>query len=163
MNLSAYAPPQAPILWTWINLICLVWSTLLLIEILFTLSPLDRLEGTRCYLVYNLGTTLVWIAEVGLTLFYLQGHTQIQHILRLNLHTKEDYEAFVELVLAIIFLGESVKIFWVWSKVDEDVDAHLFDAILNIFGYCYQMVKVCKFRRADASRDYSDIDSIDMV
>ena len=69
---STYSPLKAPQLWTRINAVLVIWSVLLLIEILFTLGPLERLEGTRAYLTYNFGATLVWVAQVGLTILDMQ-------------------------------------------------------------------------------------------
>jgi len=156
--LLAIAPQKSPLLWFRVNSTLFVWSVLLLIELLFTEAPLERLEGTRAYLAWNFVTTLVWFGEVGLKCYYINdsiirdGWTQLHQIIFLQ--TRQDIETFVELMLAIYYLIDSAKVFRSWHKADIDLSGELFDAILNSLSYLYEM---STFRRLPEPNNYNDI------
>mmetsp|Transcript_30815 Transcript_30815/g.45607 ORF Transcript_30815/g.45607 Transcript_30815/m.45607 type:complete len:224 (+) Transcript_30815:72-743(+) len=169
---STYSPLKARKLWIRINLFLLLWSCLLFIDLLFTIGPLERLEGTREYLTYNFGSTLVWVVEVGLTVLDMNMNANMDT----NVHdgervahegpmlsvlnririmerpfdvkqlfqtwTRKDVELSAELVLAIYFLLDSTKVFVQWYKADSDVGAELFDTLLNLAAYFYQWKKL---------------------
>ena len=108
----------------WINAVCLAWSILLFIEIIFTLGPPERLEGTRAYLTYSVGTTLVWVVEVGLTVLGME-----QSIL-----SRRD---LFELAVAVFFLIDSMRLFLDWYKADVDVGGKSLDILINFAAYVY--------------------------
>jgi hypothetical protein len=62
-------PDQRPLAWTWINVLCLVWSLILVTDIFLVHvdTDLEDRPGARAmYLVWNFATTFVWCFEVGL-------------------------------------------------------------------------------------------------
>ena len=115
----------------WINAVCLAWSILLFIEIMFTLGPLDRLEGTRAYITYNFVTTLVWVVEVGLTV--LDDMKQQSILSRWDLF---------ELAVGLYFLIDSMRLFLDWYKADVDVGGKSLDILINFAAYVYQLSKL---------------------
>lgn len=150
---STYSPLKAPQLWTRINAVLVIWSVLLLIEILFTIGPLERLEGTRAYLTYNFGATLVWVAQVGLIILDIQKGSAINTIVSRTINrpcsilrscqalTKKDIELLMELTVAIYFLFDSTQVFVVWYKADPDVEAQILDTLFNFACYMYEFIK----------------------
>ena len=129
----------------WINAVCLAWSILLLIEIIFTLGPLDRLEGTRAYITYNFGTTLVWVVEVGLTV--LEDVKQSIVLSRRDLF---------ELAVALFFLIDSMRLFLDWYKADVDVGEESLEVLLNFAAYVYLLSKLQESPVVAGSDDYLD-------
>ena len=125
------SPLRAPKTWMWINAVCLAWSILLFIEIIFTLGPLDRLEGTRAYITYNFVTTLVWVVEVGLTV--LDDMKQQSILSRWDLF---------ELAVGLYFLIDSMRLFLDWYKADVDVGGESLDTLINFAAYVYQLSKL---------------------
>ena len=121
-----------PKTWIWINAVCLAWSILLFIEIVLTLGLLERLEGTRAYITYNFGTTLVWVVEVGLTV--LDDMKQSIVLSRQDLF---------ELAVALFFLIDSLRLFLDWYKADVDVGGESLDILINFTAaYVYQCRKL---------------------
>lgn len=124
------SPLRARKTWMWINAVCLAWSILLFIEIIFTLGPLDRLEGTRAYITYNFVTTLVWVVEVGLTV--------LDDMKQLILSRRDLFE----LAVAVFFLIDSMRLFLDWYKADVDVGGKSLDILINFAAYVYQLSKL---------------------
>ena len=127
--------------WLWINAICAVWSLLLVIEILWTLSPLDRLEGTRAYLSYSFGTTIIWVFEVIVHLWNRKRHPQHAGDGERE-YRHETIQLGLELILALYFLLDSTKVFVKWQTSDADVGAELLDSIVGLAAYLYQFVRI---------------------
>lgn len=142
---SSCSPLRAPKTWMWINAVCLAWSILLFIEIIFTLGPLDRLEGTRAYITYNFGTTLVWVVEVGLTV--LDDMKQSIVLSRRDLF---------ELAVALFFLIDSLRLFLDWYKADVDVGGESLDVLINFAAYVYLLSKLQESPVVAGSDDYLD-------
>ena len=165
-DLAAYAPAQAPTLWLTLNGLCLLWSLLLFFELLYTFGPLERLEGTRAYLVYNFVTTVVWAMEVVLTLYHMglpplrndiggsSGSSICSRLISL-FQEREGIMLALELVAAIYFLGDSAKIFWYWFKVDEDVEGEMLDVLINLVAYAYIVKK--NQRDEEYTDQYTDL------
>ena len=167
-HLKAYAPTNAPRAWIWINTFCLVWSALLFIEILFTLAPLDRLEGTQFYLAWNFGTTFIWLVEVGLTIYsdmqesnLENGQVSLYEYVSSKTADPEGFRLILELMLAFLFLGDSITVFWRWFEVDENIDGELFDTVVSIAAYGYQIIMI---RKSTLSQDdYRDIGNLEIT
>ncbi|GFH55397.1 hypothetical protein CTEN210_11873 [Chaetoceros tenuissimus] len=153
-HIANYSPPKSPKTWLFINITCAIWSILLFIEILYTLGPLERLEGTREYLIYSFGTTIVWVIEVTFTCIHHQSilltsddtnsssNTSYLIFRMIYFQTREDYEIWVELILAVYFLFDSMDSFVQWKKADLDVTSQGLDAFVNFAGYIYEMYKI---------------------
>lgn len=157
-ELVKYSPPKAPKTWLFINIVCAIWSILLFIEILYTLGPLERLEGTQAYLIYSFGTTTVWVIQVTLTCIHQQSillesddtnsnspnQTNTSYLIfrMIYLQTSGDYEIWMELILAVYFLFDSLSSFVEWKKADLDVTSQGLDAFVNFAGYIYEMYKI---------------------
>jgi hypothetical protein len=102
---SSCAPANRPQLWFGINLVCLVWSFLLAVAILFEDTPMDRLTGTHDYLIWSLAICLIWALEAGglITLYCRQtGGKQLTWAHHL-----------IELVVVIYFTVYSLRVFFI--------------------------------------------------
>lgn len=160
-HLAGISPLQSPNLWMFINSLMLLWSFLLVIEIIYSVSNLSRLDGARAYLVWNFTTTIFWVLEVGLSIFDLQesnfvsAYTIIFHHF-IYLQTYQDVEYFVEFLIAIYYLFDSMKVFCEWYKPNSDLQGQLPDAIINCITYLYQVVKLGSSRFSHSN--YEEID-----
>uniref|UniRef100_A0A7S2EUL1 Uncharacterized protein n=1 Tax=Trieres chinensis TaxID=1514140 RepID=A0A7S2EUL1_TRICV len=157
MYLVSYSPFRARKTWITINSMCLLWSILLILELAFTLDPLDRLEGTRVYLSYNFVTTIIWLLEVGLTLadVYATNHRE-SCFECLHFRTRQDVELMVELIVALYFFGGSLQVFFQWYTVDTNVSGQFVDAILNLVAYAYLLWRVMSDRSSDSDGGFYD-------
>lgn len=162
-DILKYSPNSAPRAWLLINGAILAWSVLLLCELLLTISPEDRLEGTRAYLLYNFGATLIWVVEVGLHL--LEHHQLKVHSSTNPNHEHKDlYWLLAELIIALYFLYDSTRVFVLWRTPDSNVRAQLLDTIINIAAYLYQVIRLGAFAKhgtASGSGEYFDIISLE--
>ena len=90
-----------------------------------------RLEDSQLYLVYNFGTTIIWCLEVTLTV--LVPAEDEGGWLDFSL-------VWIELLLAIYFLTDSILLFQKWAKTG-DWESELADTMLNTIGYVYFLIK----------------------
>ena len=140
MDFTSIAPIKAPKLWTLINAICLIWSIILAIDFTYseTPSPLNELSNKHAYLVWNFGTTIVWLIEVGLNAYEIE----LTFFDVLYFHDFEDILMFFELLLALYFTTDSLILFVKWQHADFDSNDSIWEAITNCVAYCFAMVKI---------------------
>jgi len=147
INLVPYAPLKARKSWILINAICLVWSSLLCFQILYEPGPLERLAGTHAYLIWCCITTIVWVAEASLTFLEMRQSTNNQNGLCtgscLSFKSAEEIGMIVELLIAVYFLADSVKVFWIWHTADENTEGEFLDAIIGVVCYAAQFIRLC--------------------
>lgn len=174
---STYSPLKARTLWMKINLIFLLWSALLFLDLLFTIGPLERLDGTREYLTYNFSATLFWVLEAGLTALDMNMQRNVDEgLMRSSFNnvramripsdatrlcqtwTKEDVENSLELALGVLFLFDSMRVFTQWYTADPDLGAELLDTLLNFAAYLYIVIKL-----RNLPDDGDNVDSNDYV
>ena len=139
-RLRGYAPVACPGLWLIINLLCLAASLYVLAHILTT-GVLDNARrtvalATASYLIWSYLTTLVWIAEIGLSVHYKLTPVGKQEGERTTWRELPWAER-IELVLAVIFTFNSLHLLLEWKLEGEDLDEDLLDVVLNILGYSY--------------------------
>ena len=73
---------------------------------------------------------------------------------------KDHKELLFELALAIYFLVDSIHLFRKWRKTHDDIDGEILEALLNTFGYSYQLWKLSSigiFHNTDTSNQYEMI------
>ena len=124
----AGSPDLAPLPWAVLNFLCLFWSTLLVFAIYQTEGPLERVQGTRFYLTWNLITTFIWCFEIGLIVLHRRSKSTIIH--------------WMELVIAVYFFQDSITLMNLVFRLepDEDIAGELADAIFSSLAYLYQFV-----------------------
>jgi len=123
-TLRAWAPKKAPKAWIVINAVCCVWSLLLLLIIIFAT---DDSAGKRIakaqYLVYDLATTVVWVAETGLTTVFEYNATS--------------WQQWLEFILAIYFLGDSAVVVHKWKLRKEHTSEMGIAVFIGFGAYLY--------------------------
>lgn len=127
------------LVWFCINLTCFVWSFLLLIEILWTVEPLDRLQGTHVYLTWNFGTTIIWVVETALPVC--------------TLGWKSSFFQMGEWILALYFLVDSIALFQQWQQPDEDIRGEVLDAVISLAAYAYLLWKTAGWKGRISAMD----------
>lgn len=169
--LASYAPLRARKFWTLINALLCLWSILLLIELLFISTPLERLESTQAYLAYNFGTTLAWVIEVCLNLcdHYRNrrrrrradsdgrlAEPSVATVFGVSI-AASDVELVLEAVVALYFLVDSVRMFRVWQDPDQDVNVEFWTTFLTGGFYMYQVVRLRTAEEETETDEYVEI------
>ncbi|CAJ1938987.1 unnamed protein product [Cylindrotheca closterium] len=177
--LQQLTPNRARKAWIIIDATVVVWSILLLVELLTTLTPKFRLEGERAYLVYNFGATLIWMVASGLHLLdhYIKyhhhgggsesstqaaGHETIPISSQLESRAEEQKDIRVlvlEWILAIYFLYASTNVYKQWQKPDEDVEVEIVDTLVNAGSYAYLVMRVWWLPKDD----YTEVPSAESI
>lgn len=169
------SPNRARKSWIVVDSIVVVWSVLLLVELLTPFT--SRLEGEREYLVYNFGATLVWMVASGLHLldhcikYHGGGESSANSMERNANHPprrsqisddeQKDVRFLVlEWIIAVYFLYDSTKVYRQWQQPDEDVEVALLDTVINAASYTYQVLMVLSLIRKD---DYTEIPSVQSI
>lgn len=135
------APINSPMLWEFINAILFAWSFLLTLEISNAVigeSLNHSLEESHWYLIWNFGSTIIWCLEVTLTALVRADEGE---------NWQDSYLILCELVLAIYFTCDSIRLYRKWREESGDLEGELFDAILNTIGYFYLLLKAGAFNR----------------
>lgn len=106
--------------------------------------------------MYNFGTTLIWVAEVSLTVLDMQKSNLNRNLFEIvYLQTTKDVELLVELAAAIYFLFSSMEVFYHWEKADMRVGEKSLDAFMNFLAYSYAVNKSSASQAI--AEDYVDI------
>lgn len=97
-----------------------------------------RLEGLQLYLLWNFGTTLIWCLQVTLTVLARAEEGE---------NWQDSHLVLFELILAIYFASDSIRLCRRWKRASGDLEGELFDAVLSAVGYFCLLVKSETFRR----------------
>lgn len=164
-QIQRIGPTKALEPWRWINASVLWCSVLILMELLATLAPEKRLEGTHAYLVYNFGATLIWVVQSSLDAvdFVCEPNNQAPSppsdgILWLKQNSSW-LLLLLEWTVAVYFLYDSVLVFQQWMTPDVDVRADFLDTSINAGWYLYQTLKLASADEEDTSSTHEDCDS----
>jgi len=149
-----FVPEINPSVWLCINVVCAVASLVALAGLVVLLVTKDDLSNwptaSAFYLAWDFGTTLVWCAEVGLTVAYAllleegdgdkadeeeQGSTE-----QASTESAENglsTENWVELVIAVIMLADSAETIYGGTTPTGNLGLKVAAALLNllVFGY----------------------------
>ena len=149
------SPHQQPKIWVLINAFILAWSTILFIDVVGTLNEdAENDEKTYAelqYLIWNFGTCLVWVLEVGLNIFDFidskeelgeNENSLLQHTDHSIASTQnETLPLWIELSLAIYFLIDSVSIVFHLTRkeVHNSAKGMLFDVVVAVMAYLFMV------------------------
>ncbi len=149
--LIAFSPLRAKKTWIGINIICIAYTFVLFIEIMFMLEPLAYQNGTRVYLGYNCGTTLIWVLQIGSTVLdNMQTMNRRDSLFEfIYFQSRQDMELLAQLAVALYFLVVSLVVFVIWFNNDMDVEGMnrgriIQKIIINFAAYLYQLVKMLR-------------------
>jgi len=165
---SKWSPNHHPAAWFWINAACLAASLVLVADILVCWwdgEPELRPVAAALYLFYNVTTTLVWCFEIGWTAWEQQQTTTTRSkvvddspsCMRLLHCHGVTWPVRIELVLAVVFLVDSVRLLWEWRLRKDDLEANLWEALLNALAYLY--VAYGCWSRQKKRRDFVDLEA----
>ena len=154
--LRKFSPHQQPKIWLLINGLILIWSTILFIDVVGTLNEdAENDEKTYAelqYLIWNFGTCLLWVIEVGLNIFdfidskeELGENSLLQHTDRsiTNNTQNETLPLWIELSLAFYFLIDSVGIVFHLTRkeVHNSAKGMFFDVVVAILAYLFMVYR----------------------
>jgi hypothetical protein len=139
--LKKWVPSLRPTRWFVINECLLLYSLIEIAVIVMTIKDLGArpyVEGN--YIIWSFLTTVVWCFESG-----LESWWSIHNIL---VHRRESFfsDAFVwmnviESSAAIYFLFDTATLLFEWKVKEQDIEASLFDVVLNSVFYLYATIR----------------------
>lgn len=131
--------------WLFINAIVLMWSVVLLIQIV-----LEQNSVEFGYLIYNFGFCFIWAVEVGLNIFdYTDAKEENgeNSLLRQQGHsitnTSETTPLWIEFTLAVYFLIDSVGVVFhlTRNEVHHLANGMMFDVVVSMLAYLYMVYR----------------------
>ena len=145
-RLASYAPATHPVVWCITNSVCAFASALALADLLIATDDfLERPFATALYLIWNFATTGVWLVEIGLTVVWHiwtalnedGNRTMASDAGFWSLVTRIPWIPRIELLLAVYFLLDSMRLLWKWQLQGQDVEAELVEVVINFLAYLY--------------------------
>jgi hypothetical protein len=148
-NMTAGISSVHLLVWTILNLIAFTASAFLAVDLVAASSAgMDRRGAAAFYLVWNFGTTILWISEVSYRAFeWRKAARTDESSNNLNLSS---VALIVEWSLAILFTFDSIHVLIKWKLRKEDIDADMVEVVLNTLGYAY--LSIAMFRGYSGSR-----------
>ena len=152
------SPHRQPHLWLLLNFIILIWSVVLLIRFVGSQRE-EKIYVELQYLIYNFGTCLVWVVEVGLNIFDFidskEGESGEQSLLQQQQQqqqqqpehsiatTNETLPLWIEFSLAVFFLVNSVGIVFHLTRkeVHHEAKGALVDVLVAVFAYLFMIYR----------------------
>ncbi len=157
--------------WLFINAIVLIWSVVLLTQIVGTLNENNESDEKTSvelgYLFYNLGTCFIWAVEVGLNIFdYIDTKEESgeNSLLKQPDHsitsTSETTPLWIEFTFAVYSLIASVGIVFHLTRkeVHHLANGMLFDVFANMLAYLYMVYQQCThWRKSNLGKEEETI------
>jgi hypothetical protein len=145
--LEPLVPINSPAPWIAINSACCLGSVYLIHQVLHTAGPIERPYGTQLYIAWNTVTTLFWLVEVGLTVWYNPVMSSWVHRF--------------ELVIAFYFMVDSIRMIRQWREPDDNVKAELIDVTICALAYFFELIvtiRAYRRQRAEQEQDACVVD-----
>jgi hypothetical protein len=138
--LEPLVPINSPAPWIAINSACCLGSVFLIHQVLHTAGPIERPYGTQLYIAWNTVTTLFWLVEVGLTVWYDPKMSSWVHR--------------IELVIAFYFMVDSIRMLHQWQEPDENIQAELIDVTICALAYFFELIVTIRaYRKRKAEQE----------
>jgi len=142
-----WAPEKSPLHWAVINAICFLSCMAVLFDIFMAEDHLIKRPFVRAsYIVWNFGTTVVWLFETSFTVIH-----QIPRPLT--------WEHVIEIFLAVYFLVDSLEMLYEWQVKHGKLEEELHDVCINGGAYLYELVECVRIYSARSS--FTEIESND--
>jgi len=151
---ESLVPGICPKPWIILNTVCLLSSTFIFYDILYTEGPLERRYGTQLYISWNFGTTIVWVLQTALTYWYFNyDHSNTPDITNENEDDKATTSWInrIQLVAAVYFLMDSLHMLYRWRKTNKHVEAEEWDVGISTVAYLFELMVVLRayYKRGD--------------
>lgn len=137
------------VVWTILNLIAFGASAFLAIDLVVASdNVMERRGAVAFYLVWDFGTTVLWVAEVSFrALAWRKAGRENDSVNDVNLSS---IALIVEWSLAIFFTGASIRTLIKWRLKKGDINAEMIEVVLNTAAYAY--ISIATFRDNYESR-----------
>lgn len=127
------------------NWIAFIASAFLAVDLISASgNGMERKGAAAFYLVWNFGSTVLWVSEVSVeSVAWMKNNNSIwttgydESRSRLNVSTTA---LIGELLLAIWFTIDSIRLLFKWKLKKEDIDADMVEVILTTFAYAYMSI-----------------------
>uniref|UniRef100_A0A7S0F7R9 Uncharacterized protein n=2 Tax=Pseudo-nitzschia arenysensis TaxID=697910 RepID=A0A7S0F7R9_9STRA len=134
--------PQSYKIWTAINLAVVLYSLVLYIDVVNAEDDRSQRKGALIeYLVYNLTTSLVFLAETSIEIYDL-----------VSTKTPLENDNYVEGALALFFAYDAFELVLNWKNQKLDLDDTEMDALIGLFSYIFMTYESIKsYKKAVAA------------
>ena len=137
--------------WTIVNLAVVLFATILFVDILRAGEDRKERPGAVAeYLVYNFGTSVLWVVEISLS-FYENSKNQSHD------HAAKKW-IVAEWIVALYFVCDSIHLLVEWKLKEKDLTGNLVDAFTGIISYSY--LALSTFQAYNGSKPRSDYEQI---
>ena len=135
-----------PLFWCIVNLIVVVLSIILLIDLIFAVDDRNERPGAVAeYLIYNFGTSALWVVEVSLKSY--DAWKNKFHISSASI--------IAEWVLSLYFVCDSIHLLIKWKVNKKDISWNILELVLGIISYSYITVSIYRdYYRSLPQRNY---------
>lgn len=127
--LLVISPFRCPLTWSFINLLCLIWSCTLLLQ--FRTGGEDPKEtdsDNQLYMAWNFWTVTVWCLESGLCWFY---HHYNKHSMRRLDHLMD----LLQFIASVYFLVGSIQLYQQSRRPGEMINGEVTDVAISFVAY----------------------------
>lgn len=127
--LLVISPFRRPITWSAINLLCLIWSYVLLLQFWGAGEGTRETEhGNELYLTWNFWTTTIWCIEGGLCSFY-------HHYNRHSMRRLDRLVDLLQFIASVYFFVDSIQLYQEWRRPGEVIYGEVTDVLISVAAY----------------------------
>ena len=147
-----WIPQESPQRWIWINATLSAASIGVAVDQLVATTTQEfseRPTAQALYLLWNFGTTVVWMMEIVLQIVYYHNHQTSTLLLPL--------EVWVEGALGVYFLGDSVRLLirWKLHPTNNKLEGELWDVGISIVAYLGLAIRFWILHQQNCQQDTS--------
>jgi hypothetical protein len=128
-------PVIPSLVWISLNALALAASLFLAFQLTFALDDWQaRPHAAGWYLVWNVGTTLLWAIEVSVRVYeFWSRNTKRWH----SMTTVDSIELVVEWTFALLFAMDSIHLLIQWKVKKQDIEEDLIQVVLSVIAFGY--------------------------
>jgi hypothetical protein len=131
--LRSLTPSSHPLIWAFVNGVCLTISALLLCIDLYAEEYSKAIKlADKSFIVYDFGTTAVWCVEISLKALFPEQESRSMSLL------------LFELVLAVYFVEDTATVLYKWQWKNQEIEIILINVIVNLVGYLVEFIDCLK-------------------
>ena len=126
--LLVVSPFRRPVTWSAINVLCMIWSYILLVQFRAGDGPRETEHGNELYMEWNFWTTTLWCIEAGLCSFY-------HHYNRHSMRRLDSLMDLLQFVAAVYFFVDSIQLYKESRRPGEVIYGEVTDVLISFAAY----------------------------
>lgn len=126
--LLVVSPFRRPVTWSAINVLCMIWSYILLMQFRAGEGPRETEHGNELYMEWNFWTTTLWCIEAGLCSFY-------HHYNRHSMRRLDSLIDLLQFIAAVYFFVDSIQLYKESRRPGEMIYGEVTDVLISFAAY----------------------------